>query len=112
MNRIRQRLLMFGRELHTTSYDGPSDALKRKVGALEKTRKMRRSRKKDEFFVEVPESKSYLDTATMPMVLAVVGIALFAKLLMMVYIYAFTFKSHFISCYSLFLRLFILLIML
>ncbi|KAI9108974.1 hypothetical protein K1719_019929 [Acacia pycnantha] len=83
MNRIRHRLLMFGRELHTRSYGGPSETLKRKVAGLEKIRKMRTSRKKDQFFVEVPESKSYLDTATMPMVLAVVGIALFAKLLMM-----------------------------
>lgn len=74
---------MLGRELHTHSYDGPSEALKRKVAELEKRRKMRTSRKKDQFFVEVPESKSYLDTATMPMILAAVGIALFAKLLMM-----------------------------
>ena len=35
-------------------------------------------------FVEVPESKSFLNTATLPMYLTVVGTALFAKLLMMV----------------------------
>lgn len=86
MNRIRHRLFTFGRELRTRSYDGPSEALKRKVAELEKTRKMRTSRKKDQFFVEVPESKSYLDTATPQMVLAVVGIALFAKFLMMVFL--------------------------
>ncbi|KAH8489686.1 hypothetical protein H0E87_025059 [Populus deltoides] len=33
--------------------------------------------------VMVPESLSFLDTATMPMILTVVGTALFAKLLMM-----------------------------
>lgn len=47
--------------------------------------KMRRKRnpRNDELFVEVPESRSFLDTATMPMILTVVGTALFAKLLMM-----------------------------
>ncbi|KAG4161092.1 hypothetical protein ERO13_D01G037901v2, partial [Gossypium hirsutum] len=39
--------------------------------------------KKAQLFVEVPESRSFLDTATLPMYLAVAGIALFAKLLMM-----------------------------
>ncbi|XWS16838.1 hypothetical protein CRYUN_Cryun33cG0014700 [Craigia yunnanensis] len=49
---------------------------------MEKMNK-RSNTKKDQLFVEVPESRSFLDTATLPMVLAVDGIALFAKLLMM-----------------------------
>ncbi|KAI4336387.1 hypothetical protein L6164_014920 [Bauhinia variegata] len=83
MNCMRHRLFMIGRKLHTVSHDVPTETLKRKVTELEKTRKKRTSRKKDQFIVEVPESKSFLDTATMPMILATVGIALFAKLLMM-----------------------------
>ncbi|KAL5798147.1 hypothetical protein ACOSQ2_002967 [Xanthoceras sorbifolium] len=68
--------------LHTLSRDGPSESLKRRVAELGKMRK-RRNAKKDEVFVEVPESKKFLDTATMPMVLTVAAIALFAKVLMM-----------------------------
>lgn len=71
-----------GRGLHTTSYDRASESLKRKVAELERKRKIRNP-KKTEVFVEVPESRSYLDTATMPMMLTAVGVALFAKLLMM-----------------------------
>uniref|UniRef100_A0A7C8YXF6 Uncharacterized protein n=1 Tax=Opuntia streptacantha TaxID=393608 RepID=A0A7C8YXF6_OPUST len=71
-----------GRGLHTMSYDRPSESLKRKVAELERKRKIRNP-KKTEIFVEVPESRSYLDTATMPMMLTAVGVALFAKLLMM-----------------------------
>ncbi|XP_052178486.1 uncharacterized protein LOC127792145 isoform X2 [Diospyros lotus] len=70
------------RQMHILSRDGPSETLKKKVAELEKTRK-RRSPKKDQLFVEVPEPKTFLDTATMPMLLTVVGVALFAKLLMM-----------------------------
>ncbi|KAK4429220.1 hypothetical protein Salat_1222300 [Sesamum alatum] len=70
------------RNLHTLSRDGPSDTLKRKVAELEKKRKQRNP-KKNQLLVDVPESRSFLDTATMPMLLTVVGIALFAKLLMM-----------------------------
>lgn len=47
-------------------------------------KKKTRNLKKNEVFVEVPESLSFLDTATMPMMLTAVGVALFAKLLMMV----------------------------
>jgi hypothetical protein len=43
----------------------------------------RKPKKKKEVMVEVPESKAYLDTATVPMVLTAVAIALFMKLLMM-----------------------------
>ncbi|KAK6941259.1 hypothetical protein RJ641_026636 [Dillenia turbinata] len=70
------------RRLCTTAYDGPSETLKRRVAELEKKRKMKK-RNKSQVFVEVPESKSYLDTATMPMILSVVATALIVKLLMM-----------------------------
>lgn len=69
------------RGLHTI--DGPTETLKSKIVELKKMRK-RRKPEKDQFLVEVPESKSFLDTATLPMVLTVAGVALFAKLLMMV----------------------------
>ncbi|KAK2380744.1 hypothetical protein P8452_36913 [Trifolium repens] len=77
MNGIRQRLL------HTLRVDGPSATLKRKAMELEKKRTTRKSKTKDQFIVPVPESLSYLDTASMPMIVAAVGIAIFAKLLMM-----------------------------
>lgn len=70
------------RPLHTLFHDGPSETLKRKIAELEKIRK-RKNPKKDKLFVEVPESKKFLDTATLPMILAAAGVALFAKLLMM-----------------------------
>ena len=75
-----------GRHLHTTvSRDGATETLKRRVTELEKIRRSKKkSKKKDDIFVQVPESLSFLDTATMPMILTVVGTALFAKLLMMV----------------------------
>ncbi|TXG55574.1 hypothetical protein EZV62_020830 [Acer yangbiense] len=85
MNGVCKKLFLVQRRLHlhTLSRDGPSESLKRRVAELGKMRK-RRNAKKDDVFVEVPESKSFLDTATMPMVLSVAAIALFAKLLMMV----------------------------
>ncbi|KAE8123791.1 hypothetical protein FH972_018716 [Carpinus fangiana] len=78
-----RRLLEIRRQLHTLSSDGPSESLRRKIAELERTRKARKSPEKDQLFVEVPESKAYLDTASMPMILTVVGVALFAKLLFM-----------------------------
>ncbi|KAK2986446.1 hypothetical protein RJ640_011884, partial [Escallonia rubra] len=78
----RKTFFQFVRQLHTFSADAPSDTLKKKIAELEKLKK-RKNPKKNHLFVEVPESKSYLDTATMPMILTVVGVALFAKLLMM-----------------------------
>ncbi|KAL6975507.1 hypothetical protein U1Q18_024303 [Sarracenia purpurea var. burkii] len=75
-------MLRVVRAMHTLSRDSPSETLKRKVAELEKMRK-RKNPKKDKLFVEVPESKSYLDTATMPLILTGVAVALFAKLLMM-----------------------------
>ncbi|ESW29801.1 hypothetical protein PHAVU_002G100000 [Phaseolus vulgaris] len=77
MNALKCRLL------HTLRGDVPTEALKRRALELEKKRKMRQPKSKDQFIVTVPESLSYLDTATMPMVVAVVGIAVLAKLLMM-----------------------------
>ncbi|CAJ1939689.1 unnamed protein product [Sphenostylis stenocarpa] len=77
MNSLRRRLL------HTLGGDVPTEALKRRALELEKKRKKRQPKSKDQFIVPVPESLSYLDTATMPMVVAAVGIALLAKLLMM-----------------------------
>lgn len=64
-------------------HDRPSSTLKMKVAEIQKNKKTRNP-KKNKLFVEVPESRSFLDTATMPMILTVVGTALFAKLLMMV----------------------------
>lgn len=76
---------MFQRGLHIVSKkgNGPSEALRRRAAELEKFRKMRNPRK-DHFFVKVPDSLAYIDTATMPMILTVVAITLFAKVLMMV----------------------------
>lgn len=82
MDLSRRALFQFCRQVHTLSRDGPSDTLKRKIAGLEKMRK-RRNPKNNRFFVEVPESLKYLDTASMPMILTTVGVALIAKLLMM-----------------------------
>ncbi|WMV38762.1 hypothetical protein MTR67_032147 [Solanum verrucosum] len=74
----------FCRQVHTLSREfGPSETLKRKVAEL-KVKKKRKDPRKNQLFVQVPDSRSFLDTATMPMILTVVGTALFAKLLMMV----------------------------
>lgn len=83
MLRVVRASFLWRRQMHTLSRDGPSETLKRKVAELEKTRK-RKNPIKDKLLVDVPESASYLDTATMPMILTAVGVALFAKLLMMV----------------------------
>ncbi|CAN0825662.1 hypothetical protein LINGRAPRIM_LOCUS2051 [Linum grandiflorum] len=80
---VRRTLALCQRRVHMLSHgDGPSEALTRRVAELEKSRK-RKNPKKHEFFVQVPESLKFLDTATMPMILTVVGTALIAKLLMM-----------------------------
>ncbi|XP_025887799.1 uncharacterized protein [Solanum lycopersicum] len=73
----------FYRQVHTLSREyGPSETLKRKVAEL-KVKRKRKDPRKNQLFVQVPDSRSFLDTATMPMILTVVGTALFAKLLMM-----------------------------
>lgn len=82
MYRVSQNSFLFRRWLCTSSHDGPSETLRKKFAEIEKMKK-RRKTKKDQLFVEVPESRYFLDTATLPMVLTVAGIALFAKLLMM-----------------------------
>ncbi|KAG4908974.1 hypothetical protein JHK87_055090 [Glycine soja] len=77
MNVVRRRLL------HTLRGGAaPSETLKRRALELEKKRKTRHSKTKDQFIVTVPESLSFLDTATIPMYFAAIGIALLAKLLM------------------------------
>lgn len=63
--------------------DMPDDILRSRIMERERFRQRRRNPSRDEFFVQVPESSSWLDTATMPMVLTAVAIALFAKVLMM-----------------------------
>ncbi|KAL2925822.1 hypothetical protein RDABS01_000318 [Bienertia sinuspersici] len=76
-------LLRTSKSLHKLSNETTSESLKRKVANFEKKRKTRIP-KKTELFVEVPESRSFLDTATMPMMVTAGGVALFAKLLMIV----------------------------
>ncbi|XP_042037266.1 uncharacterized protein LOC121783301 [Salvia splendens] len=82
MHGVRQTLNQMSRKLHKLANGGPSDTLKRKVAELEKKRKRRHPNKED-LYVDVPESRAWLDTATMPLVLTAVGTALFAKILMM-----------------------------
>ncbi|PIA34456.1 hypothetical protein AQUCO_03700014v1 [Aquilegia coerulea] len=82
---ISRRLLGSRRILHSSSsYDGPSEALKKEIARLEKKRKKMKFLKKYDLFVEVRESTAYLDTMKMPMVLTFVVVALFAKILMTV----------------------------
>lgn len=102
MNRVSQNSLFVRRLVHTLSRDGPSETLKKKVADIEK-RKKSWSPKKDQLFVEVPESRKYLDTATLPMYLTLAGIALFAKLLMMVcvFILCFFFPGPFFVYFTL-----------
>ncbi|CAM8882533.1 unnamed protein product [Rhodiola kirilowii] len=82
MHCIGRRFILFRRSLHISSHDAPSQTLRKKIADIEKIRK-KKNPKKDALFVEVPEGTAWLDTATMPMILTGVGIALFAKLLMM-----------------------------
>ncbi|CAG7901143.1 unnamed protein product [Brassica rapa] len=84
MSRQSQLLTLLRRRFHSpSSSDAPTETLRKRITDLQKSKK-RRNPIKNQFLVEVPESRSYLDTATMPMFLAVVGIALFAKVLMMI----------------------------
>ncbi|KAL6561234.1 hypothetical protein OROMI_016835 [Orobanche minor] len=83
MHGVQRTFSQICRRLHKLSHDGPpSDTLKKKIAELEKKRKTRNPQK-NKLFVDVPESKKFLDTATMPMILTGVGTAFFAKLLMM-----------------------------
>ncbi|KAJ8763900.1 hypothetical protein K2173_003682 [Erythroxylum novogranatense] len=79
---IRRSVFQFQKQLHTLSKDGPTDTLKKRIVELQKTRK-KKDPKKNQVFVEVPESLAYLDSPTLPMILICIGTGVFAKLLMM-----------------------------
>jgi hypothetical protein len=54
------------------SRDGPKEKLKRRITELEKIRRSKKNlKKKNDIFVQIPESMSFLDTATMPMILSI-----------------------------------------
>ncbi|KAJ4811095.1 cytoplasmic dynein 2 light intermediate chain [Rhynchospora pubera] len=63
--------------------DAPSDLIRARILERERARRRPRDPSRNEFFVATPESVSWLDTATLPMVLTAVAVALFSKLLMM-----------------------------
>lgn len=79
---IIRSLLRSGRPIRAGTANAPGDILRFCIGERERTRRRRRDPSEDEFFVEVPESAAWLDTVTMPMILTAVGVALFAKILM------------------------------
>ncbi|KAI3866645.1 hypothetical protein MKW92_027599 [Papaver armeniacum] len=85
MYRISRSLFQSRRLIHTQSHNPPSETLKKTVSEMRKKKKnmTNRSKKNDEFLVEVPESMAYLDTLKMPVVLTAVAVALFAKVLML-----------------------------
>ncbi|XP_010532959.1 PREDICTED: uncharacterized protein LOC104808838 [Tarenaya hassleriana] len=83
MSKRNQLFMLLRRSSHSLSNDAPTETLRERVAAVRKG-KTRKNPKKNEFLVDVPESRSFLDTATLPMYLAVAGIALFAKILMMI----------------------------
>lgn len=71
--------------------ESPSDVTRRKMAEWVRERKRKlwmtgalRRKNKDEFFVHAPESSSFLDTITLPMVATAVVLAMFTKLLYMV----------------------------
>ncbi|MQL85590.1 hypothetical protein Taro_018098 [Colocasia esculenta] len=73
-----------GRPARGAPGGAPADAARRRIaGWVREMRRRPRDPRRDEFFVRVPESAAFLDTATMPMVLTAVAVALFAKVLMM-----------------------------
>jgi len=82
---IIRSILRTGRPIRAATADAPGDILRFRVWDRERSRRRRRDPTQDEFFVPVPESAAWLDTATMPMVLTAVAVALFAKVLMMVF---------------------------
>ncbi|KAJ0986910.1 hypothetical protein J5N97_005266 [Dioscorea zingiberensis] len=86
MGTILRSLLSGARAVRVSPLEGPrpGEVVRAVIGQRERTRRQRRDRARDDFFVPVPESASWLDTATMPMVLTAVAVALFAKVLMMV----------------------------
>jgi hypothetical protein len=53
-------------------YNSPKEKLKRRITELEKIRRSKKNlKKKNDIFVQIPESMSFLDTATMPMILSI-----------------------------------------
>ncbi|XP_010942855.1 uncharacterized protein [Elaeis guineensis] len=76
-------LLQARRPIRMASEGTPGDLLRLRIGERERARRRPRDPARDEFFVQVPESASWLDTASMPMILTAVAVALFAKVLMM-----------------------------
>ncbi|KAL7585434.1 uncharacterized protein LOC111889786 [Lactuca sativa] len=82
MEGSKRSIFQLCRQLHTLSRHSPSDSFKKSIAELEKDRR-RRNPKRNRLFVQTPESTAWLDTASMPAFATVVGIALFAKLLMM-----------------------------
>ncbi|KAG0476802.1 hypothetical protein HPP92_013643 [Vanilla planifolia] len=81
--RLLRSILRSGKPIKAAMADKPGDILRARIWERERFRRRRGDPCNDEFFVEVPESSSWLDTATMPMVLTAVAVALFAKVLMM-----------------------------
>ncbi|KAJ6807845.1 uncharacterized protein M6B38_169510 [Iris pallida] len=80
---LLRSVLRSGRPVRASSASAPGDIIRSRIGERERLRRRRRDPASDEFFVQTPESAAWLDTATMPMVLTAVAVALFAKLLMM-----------------------------
>ncbi|MCL7036713.1 hypothetical protein MKW94_018757 [Papaver nudicaule] len=83
MYRFSRLMLQSRRLIHTQSQNPPSETLKKTVSEMRKKKNSMNGRKTNEFLVEVPESMAYLDTLKIPVVLTAVGVALFAKVLMM-----------------------------
>ncbi|KAK8956300.1 hypothetical protein KSP40_PGU003174 [Platanthera guangdongensis] len=82
--RLLHSILFARKSKLVASADISGNILRARIMERERLRRRRRDPSRDEFFVQVPESSSWLDTATMPMILTAVAVALFAKVLMMV----------------------------
>nr|GMC48581.1 uncharacterized protein LOC109192553 [Ipomoea batatas] len=78
---VRRMVHGFWRQVHTKTWEGPSENLKKKVAEIETKRKSK-SPRKTQVFIQVPDSMEWLDTPTMPMIIIAVGTAVVAKLLM------------------------------
>lgn len=97
MLRNLRTILQYQRPLHTLSPDTlPRETLRKKIAESEKIRRKRKGPRRDEFIVNVPGNTEFLDTPTMPMILIAVGIAVFAKLLMIVRTQNPNFSSFFV----------------
>ncbi|XP_019198783.1 PREDICTED: uncharacterized protein LOC109192553 [Ipomoea nil] len=78
---VRRAVHGLWRQVHTKTWEGPSENLKKKVAEIERKRKGKSARK-NQMFIRVPDSMEWLDTPTMPMILIAVGSAVVAKILM------------------------------